>query len=118
MNYVDPIAKLMGEWSYELGAPSVIFRLGISMLFAFIIGCERSSKRHAAGLRTFITIFLASTMTSMIDIYMNAAYGISSSILSAATVIGIAIISTNSILFSSKSQIKGLTKSDRSHVVL
>ncbi|MBQ8207699.1 MAG: MgtC/SapB family protein [Clostridia bacterium] len=111
MNFIDPIAKLLGEWSYELGAPAVLFRLAISMIFAFIIGCERASKRHAAGLRTFITIFLASTMTTMIDIYLNAAYGISSSMLSAATVIGIAIISTNSILYSSKNQIKGLTTS-------
>ncbi|MBR3967097.1 MAG: MgtC/SapB family protein [Clostridia bacterium] len=111
MNFIDPIAKLLGEWSYDLGGASVAFRLGLSMVFAFIIGCERASKRHAAGLRTFITIFLASTVTSMMDIYLNKAYGVSTAMLSAATVIGIAIISTNSILFSSKSQIKGLTTS-------
>ncbi len=111
MNFIDPIAKLLGEWSYDLGGASVTFRLAVSMIFAFIIGCERASKRHAAGLRTFITIFLASTITSMTDIYLTKAYGVSSAMISAATVIGIAIISTNSILFSSKSQIKGLTTS-------
>ena len=42
---------------------------------------------------------------------MAAAFGVSMPILSASTVIGIAIISTNSILFSSKNQIKGLTTS-------
>ena len=37
MNFVDPIAKLLGEWSYDLGGASVAFRLGLSMFFAFII---------------------------------------------------------------------------------
>ncbi len=111
MNFIDPIAKLLGVWSYDLCGASVAFRLGLSMVFSFIIGCERASKRHAAGLRTFNTIFLASTVTSMMDIYLNKAYGVSTAMLSASTVIGIAIISTNSILFSSKSQIKGLTTS-------
>lgn len=109
--FIDPIAKLLGSWSYDLGAASILFRLGLSMIFAFVIGCERASKRHAAGLRTFIIIFLASTMATMIDIHLIKSYGGCSALLSAATIIGIAIISTNSILYSSKSQIKGLTTS-------
>ncbi len=111
MNYIDPVARLLGEWSYEPGTESVLFRLGLSVLFAFVIGCERASKRHAAGLRTFIIIFLASTMATLMDVYFINSYGGNVPLLSAATIIGITIISTNSILYSSKNQIKGLTTS-------
>ena len=77
------------------------------VVLASIIGCERSSKRHSAGLRTFILISLASAVTAMIDISINNNF----SMISAAAVVSVAMISGNSILFSSKSQIKGLTTS-------
>jgi putative Mg2+ transporter-C (MgtC) family protein len=78
-------------------------------VFAAILGCERSNKRHSAGLRTFIIVSLSSTLAMLLDVYAAVVIGEPTTIISAAIVIGIAIISTNSILFSSKSQIKGLT---------
>lgn len=107
----DPIAKLLGEWSAEITMESVLLRLLISVVFAAVIGCERATKRHAAGLRTFILVSMASTMATMVDVYFAESYGSGFLVLSAATVIGTAIISSNSILFSSKNQIKGLTTS-------
>ncbi len=107
----DPIAKLLGEWSAEITMESVLLRLLISVVFAAIIGCERATKRHAAGLRTFILVSMASSMATMVDVYFAESYGSGFLVLSAATVIGTAIISSNSILFSSKNQIKGLTTS-------
>ena len=47
----DPISKLLGEWSSNLDIWSILLRITISILFAAIIGWERSTKRHAAGLR-------------------------------------------------------------------
>ena len=44
----DSIAKLLGDWSSQLGTWSVIFRIAISLVLSAIIGCERSSKRHSA----------------------------------------------------------------------
>ncbi len=111
MNFVDPIASLLGDWASELGAYSVLLRLLISVTFAFFIGCERAGKRHAAGLRTFIIVFLAATVATLLDLFFMSNFGGSMAILSAATVIGITIISANSILYSSKNQIKGLTTS-------
>lgn len=107
----DPIAKLLGEWSAEITMESVLLRLLISVVFAAVIGCERATKRHAAGLRTFILVSMAATMATMVDVYFAESYGSGLLVLSAATVIGTAIISSNSILFSSKNQIKGLTTS-------
>ena len=111
MNVIDPLAKILGTWSSDLCIESILFRLGISLVFAAIIGCERASKRHAAGLRTFMIISFAATIATMVDVYLALSFGGSFWAISAAIVIGIAIISSNSILFSSKNQIKGLTTS-------
>lgn len=45
---------LLGAWSAELSLGTVILRLLLSLVLSAVIGCERSSKRHSAGLRTFI----------------------------------------------------------------
>ena len=107
---MDPIAMKLGAWSVEIGAASVIFRILLTVLLAAVIGCERSSKRHSAGLRTFILVSLASTVAMLLDIYLSS-QGDELYIISAATVIAAAIISVNSMLFSSRNQIKGLTTS-------
>ena len=105
----DPISKLLGEWSSKLDIWSILLRITISILFAAIIGWERSTKRHAAGLRTFMLVSLSATIAMMLDVFMIQQFDVNIPIISAAFVIGVAIISSNSILYSSKSQIKGLT---------
>lgn len=105
----DPIAGLLGEWSQGLSVAAIVLRILLSIILAAIIGCERSSKRHSAGLRTFILVSLASTVAVILDIYMGQTTGKPLYILSAATIIATSTISVNSMLFSSRSQIKGLT---------
>lgn len=107
----DPIAALLGNWSYGLNAGSIIFRIAMSVLLSAVIGCERASKRHAAGLRTFIAVSLSCTAAMLTDIWLISAFGVRSALISAASVIAVAILSSNSVLFSSKSRIKGLTTS-------
>ena len=109
LNAVDPISSLLGEWASKLDLWSILLRIALSVLFAAIIGWERSTKRHAAGLRTFMLVSLASTMGMILDLYLITVYSVTFPLVSAAVIIGIAIVSSNSILFSSKSQIKGLT---------
>lgn len=109
VNITDPISQLLGEWSARLDLWSILLRIALSILFSAVIGWERSTKRHAAGLRTFMLVSLASTMAMMLDLFLIKTYNIGFPLISAAVVVGIAIISSNSILFSSKNQIKGLT---------
>lgn len=104
-NFVDPIAKLLGDWAVELNVYSAALRIGLAFLLAALIGCERSRKRHSAGLRTFILVALSSAAAMITDMFV----GLVLPVISAAMVIGIAVISSNSLLYSSKSQIKGLT---------
>lgn len=104
--FSDPIARLLGAWSSEICLGSVIFRIALALIAGACIGCERATKRHAAGLRTFMLAVVATCIAMMLDIGFGAA-----PIVSAAAVVGLAIVSSNSVLFSSRSQIKGLTTS-------
>ena len=105
----DPLITFLGKWAGMLGVGAILLRIGISLLFSSIIGCERSGKRHAAGLRTFIIVSLGGTVATLFDMYLVQTLGLGFPFLSAAVVIGVAILSSNSVLFSSKNQIKGLT---------
>lgn len=106
---IDPIAGLLGEWSSGLNCLSVMFRILLSVVISAIIGCERSGKRHSAGLRTFILVSLATTLTMLLDKYLISNTGSDLYVLSCAAIIGVAVISVHSLLVSSRSQIKGLT---------
>ena len=105
-SFSDPIVDLLGEWAGTLTVGSILLRLSLATVFAAVIGCERASKRHSAGLRTFILVSLASAIAMLLDLYFFQL-----PLLSAATVIVVAMLSGNSILFSSRNQIKGLTTS-------
>ena len=107
---LDPIASFLDPWSLSINIWSILFRLFLSVILSAIIGCERSSKRHSAGLRTFILVSLASTVAMMLDEFIMVET-VKLPLVSAATVVASAIISVNSILFSSRNQIKGLTTS-------
>ena len=107
----DVLAKAMGEWSQGVTWSAVLFKIALALIFASIIGCERATNRHAAGLRTFILVAMVSTIAGLVDEYLLTVMGSSFSFVSAATVIGIAILSSNTILFSSRNQLKGLTTS-------
>lgn len=107
----DIIAELLGEWSTGIGAGAVAFKVVLSLVLAAIMGCERATKRHAAGLRTFILVSLSGVFAAIADTYFSLTAEKGFPLLSAAMVIGVAIISCNTILFSSKNQLKGLTTS-------
>lgn len=107
----DPIASMLGSWSMEFNLWSVLLRLGLSIVFSAIVGCERSSKRHAAGIRTFMIVSLSSTLAMILDLYLINLTNGAIWLISAASIMGIAVIAANTILYSSKNQIKGLTTS-------
>lgn len=111
MTHQDWIAAALGPWAGELQAGAILFRMALSVLLAAAIGCERASKRHSAGLRTFVVVCLSGTAAGLCQLYLAQLTGASSPILCAAAVLGAALVSGNSIIFSSRNQIKGLTTS-------
>lgn len=111
MENKDIFANLMGEWSKGVGVGAVALKLALAVIFATVIGMERAQKHHAAGLRTFISVALAFAVAALGDICLIEGCGMKVPALTAVAVIGAAIIGCNSILFSSKNQLKGLTTS-------
>ncbi len=107
----DYLAKILGDWVLGLNLGSIILRIALSIVLAAVIGWERSSKRHAAGLRTFILVSLASTLAMLLDQFLASDGTLHLYLISAASILAIAIICVNSILFNSRNQIKGLTTS-------
>lgn len=110
----DPLMALLGsfgEWAEKISILSIVFRLVLVILTAGAIGWERAEKRHAAGLRTFILVALGGAGAMLLDGYLMMSYGSSGAFITAATIIAIALIATYSIVYSAKSQIKGLTTS-------
>jgi len=105
--FVDPIVNLTNGFLGEMNAFTIFLKLFLSLIFASFIGIERSVKRHAAGLRTFIIFSLTGTIAAIIDSFLANGFPIAS----AATIIGVAIVSANTLIYSVRSQIKGLTTS-------
>jgi len=106
--WIDPIGQ------YFVDIPeiyTVLFKILLAVVFGAIIGMERSTKRHAAGLRTFLIISLTSTSAMMLDSFLQESNTATYYIIPAAVIIAVAILSSNTTLITSKSQIKGLTTS-------
>ena len=61
----DPIAGLLGAWSAGLNLGSALLRIALIVALAASIGCERSSKRHSAGLRTFVLAAFSATVSML-----------------------------------------------------
>ena len=106
----DPIARSLGTWSAGLTVGSILLRIFLSLLMGAFIGWERSSKRHSAGLRTFMLTFLVGTLAAIVDSYTFCASERDGHfLLSVSVIIGASIIAVHSVFYSSRNQIKGLT---------
>ena len=106
---LDPISQLTNGWLAEFNIWTIIIRLALAFIIGASFGFERSRKRHTAGFRTFTFVALFSAIAALVDIYFAANYGEAFPAITAAVVLGGAIISGNTLLYSSKNQIKGLT---------
>ena len=107
----DPIVGLLGAWAGEINIWSVLLRIACSAALSAVIGTERSSKRHSAGLRTFMLVSLGGTIAMMMDLWLYEQLKTGLFLLSVAAVISTTMIATNSLFISSRNQIKGITTS-------
>lgn len=104
MFFQDPIALMLGPWASEVNVASIVIRIALSIILSAIIGIERAEKRHSAGLRTFMTISVFFTVAMLIDLACGSGF-----LFSSCSLVATAILSSNSMLFSSRSQLQGFT---------
>lgn len=111
--YIDPIVNLLGEnfeFLSEITLASIIIRLIIVAIFSGFIGLERASKRHEAGLRTYILVSVGSAVAMLTNQFIFETYNTGDAGRIAGQVVsGIGFLGAGTILVTSRNQIKGLT---------
>ena len=107
---IDPISKVFGDWMAEITIPSIAIRLVLACLFGGVVGIERATKKHAAGLRTYILVCLGSTLAMLTNQFIYSSFGgIDASRIGAQVVNGIGFLGAGTIIVTSRNRIKGLT---------
>ena len=106
-SYIDPVVKLVGEWAADINVWSVILRVIIACLIGGIIGAERASKHHVAGLRTYILVCLGSCAAMMTNQFIAGSSDAAR--LGAGVVTGIGFLGAGTIMVTSRNQVRGLT---------
>ena len=88
----------------------VLVRLVVSVVFGALIGIERSSSKHDAGLRTHIIVCLGSASVMVISQLIAVRYGNITDItrLGAQVISGIGFLGAGSIIVA-RSKVRGLT---------
>ena len=110
----DPIISFFGDtlnWLSDItNIWTILIRILLAILCAGIIGVERSRKRQAAGLRTYILVCLGAAIVMMLsDFLVLSNPGSDAGRLGAQVVSGIGFLGAGTILVTSKNRIKGLT---------
>ena len=110
LTHIDPLVELIGSWLYEINVISIAIRLVLAALFGGIIGIERTTKKHAAGLRTYILVAIGSCMIMLTNVFIVESFG-SGDIgrMGAQVISGIGFLGAGTIIITSRNRIKGLT---------
>ena len=110
---IDPILKALGEhgkWLAEINIASITIRLALAVIFGGLIGVERATKRHAAGLRTYILVSFGATLVMLVNQFLYASFGTGDvARLGAQVISGIGFLGAGTILVTSRNRIRGLT---------
>ena len=108
--FVDPIVKIVGDWLFEINALSIFIRLFLAALFGGIIGIERTTKKHAAGLRTYILVAIGACMIMLTNLFIVETFETGDiGRMGAQVISGIGFLGAGTIIITSRNRIKGLT---------
>ena len=114
VNVIDPIARLFSEEFGKilsgLNIWSILIRIVLAFIISGAIGLERAARKQAAGLRTYILVGISSSMIMITSQFLIESYGTGDPARFGAGVFsGIGFLGAGTIMFTSKSQVKGLT---------
>ena len=90
---------------------AICCRLIIATFLGSLIGWERISKRHNAGIRTFALVSLGAAVSTALNIKLGYIPGLEADVsrIPAGVISGIGFLGAGSILVTGRNQIKGLT---------
>lgn len=102
--------------------PTILLRLGLSMIFGGIIGLEGARKGRPAGFRTYMLVCLGASLTMLLgqyelemvqtqwaELYSGTGMRIDVARFGAQVINGIGFLGAGTIIVTGKQQIKGLT---------
>jgi putative Mg2+ transporter-C (MgtC) family protein len=104
---VQFITKLTGHEFNDLSIWAIILRLLLAFIVGAVLGAERATKSHAAGLRTYILVSLGSCVGMLVNLILFQRADTSR--IGAGVVSGIGFIGAGTIITTSRNQIRGLT---------
>lgn len=94
----------------ELNTVTILVRVGLALVLGGLLGLERTRKRRAAGLRTYILVCVSSTIVMMTAQFMLDRFGSTDPArLGAQVISGIGFLGAGTILVTGVKQIRGLT---------
>lgn len=107
----DPIVQLIenltGHTFDSLTWYAILLRVLCAVMLGAIIGAERATKSHAAGLRTYILVSLGSCIAMLTNEFLQG--NADESRIGAGVLTGIGFIGAGTIIITSRNQIRGLT---------
>jgi len=100
----------MDQYFQELNMVTILVRVGLALVLGGLLGLERTRKRRAAGLRTYILVCVSSAIVMMTAQYMLGRFGNTDPArLGAQVISGIGFLGAGTILVTGVKQIRGLT---------
>ena len=94
----------------DLNTATILVRVGLAMVLGGLLGLERTRKRRAAGLRTYILVCVSSAIVMMTAQFMLGRFGNTDPArLGAQVISGIGFLGAGTILVTGIKQIRGLT---------
>lgn len=110
-NLIDPIVKFFNwEDLANITFLSVLVRLTLAVILSGLIGVQRTSKKHAAGFRTYVLVGLGATIAMLTNQFLVQSFNTGDAArLGAQVISGIGFLGAGTILITSRSQIRGLT---------
>ena len=89
----------------------IVARLVAATVLGGLVGLERISRHHSAGIRTFALVSLGSAVAASLNMYLSMLPGLSADVsrIPAAVVSGIGFLGAGTILVTGRKQIRGLS---------
>ena len=100
----------LDQYFQDLSTVTILVRVGIALILGGLLGLERTRKRRAAGLRTYILVCVSSTIVMMTAQFIMSRFGNTDPArLGAQVISGIGFLGAGTILVTGIKQIRGLT---------